>query len=385
MSQIEAFLEGEWRAWGAPIPAAEREAWSRVLLRARIFSRSEEGRMVAGAAWVPGTLTVPGAEAPVDILGSAWVSPTHRRRGLLGGLMREHLERLHGEGAALAALVPAESGIYRSFGFGGACPVATVRLAARAPGFESDRRVRLLEEPAARAAMEGVYEQARRTYPGMLDRGRDWWDCTHAEFGAEGVLFFAIHDGERGPDGFATYSVKQSWVDNVPDDTVTVHELVANSAGAYRALWRHCLDLDLAGRVIAHNRPLDEPLLHLLADPRRLRQRPVDLLHVRTVDVEKALQARRYAAEDSLVIEVEDEVCPWNRGAYRLDPAGCRRTDEPPELGLDAGALGSAFLGGVSIDSLWRAGRVRECAPGAVRRADKLFAWSPRPWLSWSY
>jgi predicted acetyltransferase len=323
---------------------------------------------------------VPGSETPTDILASAWVSPTHRRRGLLRSLVHEHLERLHNEGVAIAVLVPAESGIYRSFGFGGACPVATVRLPAKARGFESDRRVRLLDEQAARAPMEAVYEAARRTYPGMLDRDRDWWDCTHAEFSGDGTLFFAIH-----PEGFATYSVKQRWVDNVPDDTVTIHELVANSADAYKALWRHCLDLDLASRVIAHNRPLDEPLLHLLADPRRLRQRPVDLLHVRLVNVAQALGARRYSAEGSLVIEVEDEFCSWNQGSYRLEPAGCRPTTEPPEISLDAGALGSVFLGGVSVDSMWRAGRVRECAPGAVKRADRLFAWSPRPWLSWSY
>jgi predicted acetyltransferase len=84
-------------------------------------------------------------------------------------------------------------------------------------------------------------------------------------------------------------------------------------------------------------------------------------------------------------MEVEDEFCGWNTGCYRLDGGGCRRTDEPADLSLDAAALGSVYLGGASVDSLWRAGRVRERRPGAVRQADMLFAWSPRPWLSWSY
>ena len=377
---VQAFLEGEWRAWGVPTPAAERAAWERVLEPARILSRAEDGRMVAAAATVPGTLTVPGSEMPTAIVVSAWVSATHRRRGLLRGLMREHLDRLHADGVGVVVLVPAESGIYRHYGFGSACPVATVRLPAGARGFDSDGQVRLLSEGAARGPMAAVYERARQVYPGMLGRDAAWWDCTLAEAGAEGTLFFLLH-----ADGFAVYSVEQRWHDNLPDDTVTIHELVANTEAAYRALWRHCLDLDLAARVVAHNRPLDEPLLHLLADPRRLRQRPVDLLHVRVLDVEPALGARRYADGGSVVIEVEDEFCPWNRGRYRLEAAGCRRTDDAPEIGLDAAALGSIFLGGVSIDSLWRAGRVRECAPGGVMRADRLFAWSPRPWLSWSY
>ncbi|HEY8641540.1 MAG TPA: sterol carrier protein domain-containing protein, partial [Candidatus Dormibacteraeota bacterium] len=72
-------------------------------------------------------------------------------------------------------------------------------------------------------------------------------------------------------------------------------------------------------------------------------------------------------------------------GRYRVDGSGCRRTQEPADVSLDAAALASLYLGGSSVDSLWRAGRARECRPGGVKQADMHFAWSPRPWLSWSY
>ena len=31
-------------------------------------------------------------------------------------------------------------------------------------------------------------------------------------------------------------------------------------------------------------------------------------------------------------------------------------------------------------EQLWRAGQVQELRPGALARADSLFAWDPAPW-----
>ena len=42
--------------------------------------------------------------------------------------------------------------------------------------------------------------------------------------------------------------------------------------------------------------------------------------------------------------------------------------------------LGAVYLGGNSFSSLARAGRVVEARPGALRRADAMFAWDPAPW-----
>lgn len=379
MTDLGAWLEGEWRAWGVRLPEAEHRTWRAVLERGSLLASYEDDRIVAGLAHLPGTLTVPGAEVPSSILASAWVEPTRRGRGLLRGLVREYLDELHACGMAVAVLQPAESGIYRAFGYGMAVEVVTARLPARAAGFSGAGGLELSSWPEARQAMAVVYEEARAAFPGMLARDPAWWDYSYHR-AAELPIFIALHT-----EGFAAYSVEQRWRDGSPEDLVTVHELIAGTPEAYASLWRHCLDLALAGRVVAHCRPREEPLLHLLADPRRLRQRPVDGLHVRLVDVGAALSARRYGPGEGVVLEVADDFCAWNRGRYSVEGGGCEPTRRPADLALDAGALGAAYLGGVSLDSLWRAGRVRECRAGAVKRADMLFAWSPRPWLSWSY
>ena len=201
------------------------------------------------------------------------------------------------------------------------------------------------------------------------------------------ALFFVIHESEAGqPDGYVEYRVKHDWSSGDPSGTLTVRELMAESVEAYRALWRYCLDVDLMTRIEAWPRPAEEPLFHLLADPRQLRRRVFDGLWLRLVDVPASLAGRRYAAQGGVVLEVRDAFCPWNEGRYELeggpDGAQCRPTDREPDLLVEAGDLGACYLGGTRLQTLARAGRIHEERPGAVARAEAMFGWDPLPWCS---
>ena len=130
---------------------------------------------------------------------------------------------------------------------------------------------------------------------------------------------------------------------------------------------------------------LDDPIQHLLADPRRLRIRARDDLHLRVVDVVALLGARRYAREDALVIEVRDAACPDVAGRYRLDggleAAAAARTDASADIVLDAAALARCC---------WATSAWRPCTAQASSRrhggrrapASSMFTWSPRPSLN---
>jgi len=124
-------------------------------------------------------------------------------------------------------------------------------------------------------------------------------------------------------------------------------------------------------------------LIWLLEEPRRLYGNTHDALWLRVVDVEGALEARRYADEGGVTIEVRDSFCPWVEGRYQLEggPGGakCSKTTKSPELTMSAADLGAAYLGGVKFSTLQRAGRVHGDAD-AVRRADGMFGWHVEPW-----
>jgi len=163
---------------------------------------------------------------------------------------------------------------------------------------------------------------------------------------------------------------------------VIVREVVAETTEAYRALWDHLLTVDLTRSASMWLGALDEPLLYLVDEPRRLNSRLGDALWVRLVDVPAALAARHYAAPVDVVIAVEDPLIPDNSGTWHLvgDPTGakCARADRPAELHCELAALGAAYLGDGTLATLAAAGRVRELVPGTLAPASTAFGW-PRP------
>ena len=111
---------------------------------------------------------------------------------------------------------------------------------------------------------------------------------------------------------------------------------------------------------------------------------------LRLVDLPAALQARPWPAGLAGVLElrVEDPVCPWNGGAWRLELAGGRGRVEPaastPAATADIRGLASLFTGFATPDDLLRAGLLRGFDPGAVELLRAAFA-SPRPWTAEFY
>ncbi|HIN34911.1 MAG TPA: hypothetical protein EYM75_04080 [Dehalococcoidia bacterium] len=122
----------------------------------------------------------------------------------------------------------------------------------------------------------------------------------------------------------------------------------------------------------------------MLADPRRLERSTRDGLWVRLVDVPASLEQRRYMQHDRLVLEVRDDLCPWNDGRFELEgsPEGatCRATGSSPDLVIDVSDFASAYLGSVSFTTLSQAGLVDERTPGSLLRADGMFAVRHQPW-----
>ncbi|HEX4815022.1 MAG TPA: GNAT family N-acetyltransferase [Nonomuraea sp.] len=345
-----------------------------------------DGDSIVGGASVYGrVMTIPGATVPVAGITLVAVLPTHRRRGILTAMMREQLTGLYeSSGEPIAALNAAEAAIYGRFGYGVASHVAEIRgdkrFMALRPGTDlGDGTIRLLGREEARPLLEKVYDTARRSGVGWVDRTGKFWEARLAdgERVREGgtALRFAVHIEPGGEvTGYVLYRSKRG--------LVRVIEVAATSRQSYAALWRYLIELD-GHAELAYDGAVDEPLKHLLADPRAARTTVIDNLWVRLVDLERALTARRYSASLDLVMEVQDTFCPWNAGRYRLRADGesvtCERTQARPALRLTSAELGAAYLGGTTLASLATAGRVEELRPGAVAAASLAFRGEREP------
>ncbi|MEV0156644.1 GNAT family N-acetyltransferase [Micromonospora sp. NPDC050686] len=349
-------------------------------------------RIVAHAGAFTRELEVPGASVPAAHVTMVSVAPTHRRRGLLTALMRRQLRDVRAAGREpVAVLWASEGGIYPRFGYGLAaqrlsmeCDRTELRLPEPTPAEGTLR----LESPAScQAELARLYERVRPERPGWSARDERWWQYVLSDVaalrGGATERRALLHDGPDGADGYALYRTRDHWDRLGPRGEVLVDEVVAATPEAYRALWRTLLSLDLTRRLTYYRAAVDEPLLWLVSEPRRLGAGVVDALWVRVVDVPAALAARRYATPVDVVIEVTDELLPENTGRWRLvgdaSGAACTPTDRPADLACDVRTLGELYLGGAGPAVLAAAGRLRELRPGALAATAPALGWHRAP------
>lgn len=346
--------------------------------------------IVGTAATYDLTMTVPGGPRPVAGVTQVSVLPSHQRRGLLTALMTRQLTDLHENGESVAALHASEAAIYARYGYGAASWQVGFTVHRGEGGFiagspDGDTRLRTVDPQEAWPRLSAVYDAFAPTCPGMPARDGAWWnrrlyDPEQDRAGYGPLLCVTSDEG----DGYALFAVRAGWADDLPAGEVTVRELIATTPAAYASLWRQLLNRDLISTVHASMRPVDDPLRHLVADPRRLRARVADALWVRLVDVRAALAERAYAAPVDVVIEVTDPTCVWNRGRWHLsgDATGavCERSVKSADIAVRVEHLGAAYLGGTGLASLGRAGLVRELRSGALPALSRALGWDPQPW-----
>jgi predicted acetyltransferase len=395
-TQVEATLELFDLAFGHSSTSAERESDRVILDDARMFGAFDGDLLVGTTVALPLEMTVPGSTLGVAGVTGVGVLPTHRRRGILSALMRHQLADLHDSGAEpVAALWATEPQIYPRFGYG---------FAARSLGVEVPReRAQLQAAPAARTAevslryvppaelgalVADVFDREVAVRPGAFRRDARWWRRASEDppEGRDGASALRGVVAERDDEvvGYATFRTKAQWTPNGPHGTVQVKELFAVDPGSYARVLEFVLNQDLMAVTQLRNRPVDDPLLDMLADPRRASVDINDQLWIRLVDVDRALAARRYELPVDVVIRVEDPVCPWNTGCWRLtggrDHAHCERAEADPDLDIDIDDLGAVYLGGRSLSRLAAAGRVHGHDPEMLAKASLAFAWDPAPW-----
>jgi predicted acetyltransferase len=401
--EFDAFYTVDMHAFhGSPLTEDERQ---RVLSRLE-FDRSlgafDGTTPVGTAAAYSFQLTVPGGDG-LPAAGVTWVSvlPSHRRRGVLTSLMRRQLADVRDRGEPLAVLWASETTIYSRYGYGRALWHADLTLRrgegalAKAAPTDGGLRLRLVEPDAAMPELAKVYDAVLASRPGFIARNEAWWRQAVYDPAAErqddrSPLHCVLAEDEGGPRGYALYSGLGNWdEESLPDGTLNVRELMSVDPAAGASLWADLLGRDLTTEFRIRQRPVDDPLLYQLADPRRARPRLKDGLWVRIIDVGGALSRRRYSCPVDVVIEVRDDLMPSNAGRWLLTTAGeggdglrasCVRTSSAADVALDVTELGAAYLGGTQLGALAGAGLVAEYRPGAVRHLSAAMSWDPAPW-----
>ena len=411
-AEFSAFYAVLEHAFNSSYPADEELRHAQAIIEFDRTLAAFDGTDLVGTATVlTFRMSVPGDCAPVAGVTAVSVLPSHRRRGILSSLMHRQLADIRDRGEAVAALFASEAGIYGRYGYGAATGeleltirrgegVLSTPAAAAGPGRAGGAlRLRIAEPRDAKAEMGKVFACVLDSRPGLPARDDRWWDFIlwdpeHRRSG-KSPLRCVIAEDDAGPRGYALFSAKPEWDEHGnPGGVLQVRELMATDPAAHVAVWNDLLSRDLVAEVRAPARPVDEPLLFLLADRRRARPRIVDGLWIRLVSVPDALTQRRYSCAVDVVIEVADDLLPENAGRWRLrapgpeDAAGpaasqratCERTSAAADVMLPVQSLGAAYLGGTRLGALAGAGLAEQARPGALAALSAAMSWDPAPW-----
>ncbi|WP_287002043.1 MULTISPECIES: GNAT family N-acetyltransferase [Gordonia] len=343
--------------------------------------------IVAGADSYSSQLVVPGgARVPHAAVTHVGVLPTHRRRGIVTGLIERQLQDIADRGEVVATLRASEAVIYERFGYGIASSSRAVtidahraRLRDTVPG--GDSNVRLVDDAVTTELLADIYGRAA-TWVGAIDRPAGWWRLQQLRRDASPVQHYvAVHSSDGVDDGYVVYKPEDPdhWFSS-DAKTITVVDFVASGPTAWAALWRHLSTLDLVDVIEQPAVALDDSLPLAVTDPRAVRLGTAhDETWLRLVDVESAFRARTYRIDDPVRLEVVDPLIERNNAVFEIGPKGTERVTGKADATTDVATLAAAYLGGTRWRSLADVGRVDVSAASAVDRLDGLFATGALP------
>jgi len=351
------------------------------------FCAFEDGKLAtAYAAW-PLTMRFNGEGVSVAGVTSVGTLPIYRRRGYLRRVITTHFELLHQRGEQpIAILYASLAAIYQRYGY---AVVATRNSYSVEPRYLQF----LLAQPLSGRFREvgddefgllvELYRRFRAERTGYVHRGRAMWEAgVLAPPPAGGLLSEVVYQEAGEPLGYLIY-IMEPIPGLLRRQRLTIRDLIWLTPSTYQAIWDYLANMDLVDNIIWERVPSDDPLPHLLLEPRMLHTTAQDSILARIVDVEGALPKRHYHEEGTLTFEVLDESCPWNQGRWKLETSAkesvVSRTTEKPQLVMPVSTLAMLVFGQINATEAARMQRLDVLDHNALPTWDRVLRTLYRP------
>jgi GNAT superfamily N-acetyltransferase len=288
--------------------------------------RDAKGAAVAALQMLPYRMTFAGEEINVSYVSGACTHPSRRREGIMSRLLAAALRRERERGVSLSVLIPQEDSLYAYYRRQGYSPVFTYhpveeRDGGEVPGLE----VREAEAGDELTTTLLAYFEARireRAYCVQHDRDDLAAVAEDLLSGSGSLLGAFTSDGEIVGVAFAEPSCGNVQVkDHVCDSPEVRHAIVGSLAKrwpGFTQVWREL--------------PAEEPVT------------PHGMARVLNMELLLHFHAVAYP-EESLGIQVTDELFPDNTDLFSRDRGTCHRGKRNGVLvKMDAGGMTSWLL-----------------------------------------
>ena len=340
----------------------------------------EDGNLATTYAAWPLTMRFNGNGIRVAGIGNVSTHPVYRRRGNLRKIVTAHFELLHQEGQqAIAILEAYRVAIYQRYGYAVVSVQNSYTVEPRHLEFAFPQPVkgslREIEDGEFQLLVD-LYRSFRQERTGYIHRGLATWEAgVLAPPPAGDVLYRVVYEEGNEPQGYVIYTLKHG-TGEPTTQRLTIRDLVWTTPSAYRAIWSHFASMDLVSNIVWSWVPGDDPLPHLLLEPRTLHTTSRDGIMARIIDVEQAMPKRGYQDEGTLIFEIIDDLCPWNQGRWKLETslsgASISRTGAEPQVTMPISTLAMLVFGRVSATEAAHMNRLDVQKPDALPLWDRV-------------
>ena len=326
-------------------------------------------------------LPVPGGSLPCAGVTVVGVYPTHRRRGALAGDDGRATRDVHERGEPIAALWASEETIYGRFGYGIASWGAEMKLPrnwnAFAQPLERAGQVRFVsaEEASSCSRRSGTAAASSAGVPSRSRRRGGRCACSASAGGEVERRAVRRARARRRVEAYAIYAAPFRGRSRGASSTSRRRRATPQATAE---IWRYLsnrLDGDDRGRPA----PARPPALPPARNPRRARFRAATRCGCgSSTSARRCRDGSTRATADRLRgarrgVPVERGALGARRRPRRADGGRCghRARRRRPRLGVPRRGLLRGAADAFALEEL---------QPGAVERADALFAWRPLPW-----
>ncbi len=344
-----------------------------------------DGNMATSYAAWPLIMRFNGKDAPVAGVSMVGTLPVYRKMGCLRKVHERHFEQLHDEEKRpISILFASQAAIYQRYGY---AVVSTQNSYDISPGdiqFREKKHInpkgKLIQlRENGIEILDRVYREFTLPGTGYLVRDRFKWETGKLALAAPGVVLESIvYEQDGVAKGYVIYTVEPYLSSAGFGHRVTIKEMAWLNISAYYSLWKHFTNMHLAQNIMWMQVPVDDPMPHLLLEPRRLNVKSGNGFLARIVDLEKAIPMRGYNEDGELVFEIADDaICPWNNGTWHMivsdEKVSIKKTKKAPEVSMNANSLVMLLFGQLSTTSAARMGIIDVKKKTDLNRYDRIF------------
>lgn len=346
----------------------------------------EDGKLATTYGAWPLTIRFNGEGVPAAGVTTVGTLPIYRRHGYLRKVTTKHFTLLHEQGErAIAILLASWVAIYQRYGYAIVSTQNSYNVAPKYLEFT-------LQQPVTGtfreigdgefALLDDLYQKFIADRTGYIHRWRARWGKNQlAPPPARSLLTKVVYQEADEPLGYVIYTLE--FMEGPGHQRLTIRDLTWLTIPAYRAVWGYFANIDLVSDIIWRRVPTDDPLPHLLLEPRMLNITSGNGIMGRIIDVERALPQRPYLEEGILTFEITDDLCPWNQGRWKLETStegsSISRTGEEPQLVMPISTLAMLIFGHISASEAARMGRLDVNEDSTLPMWDKVMRTKYRP------